>query len=53
VPILGKRVSQPLSYLMQVLAIGLSILHNVGVPLKDLDHRIIVRHLGAAFVLPK
>jgi AcrR family transcriptional regulator len=53
VPVLGKRVSQPLSYLMQVLALGLSILHNLGLPLKNMDHRIVVRHLGASFVLPK
>jgi len=53
VPILGKRVSQPLSYLMQVLALGLSILHNLGLPLKNMDHRIVVRHLGASFALPK
>jgi AcrR family transcriptional regulator len=49
VPVLGKRVAQPLSYLMQVLALGLSILHNLGLPLKTMDHRIVVRHLGAAF----
>jgi AcrR family transcriptional regulator len=53
VPILGKRVAEPLSYLMQVLALGLSIMHNLGLPLKTMDHRIVVRHLGASFALPK
>ena len=48
VPVLGERLAQPLSYLMQVLAVGLSILHNAGLPLSQLDHRIVVRHIGAS-----
>ena len=48
VPALGESLSQPLSYLMQVMALGLSILHNAGLPLKELDHRIVIRHIGAS-----
>jgi AcrR family transcriptional regulator len=47
VPQLGERLAQPLSYLMQVMALGLSILHNAGLPLKELDHRVVVRYIGA------
>ena len=48
VPEFGPTLAQPLSYLMQVLGLGLSILHNAELPLAALDHRIPARYIGAA-----
>jgi len=42
-----SRHTEVLSYGMQTLALGFSILHNAGLPLRQLDHRIMVQHLGA------
>jgi len=53
VPEYGAKYAQPLSYLMQVLGLGLSIVLNAGVPLRDLDHRIVTRYIGAAIAQAK
>lgn len=53
VPEYGVKFAQPLSYLMQVLGLGLSVLFNAGVPLRDLDHRIVTRYIGAAIAQAK
>ena len=53
VPEFGPTLAQPLSYLMQVLGLGLSILHNAGLPLAELDHRIPTRYIGAAIAQAK
>ena len=53
VPQFGPTLAQPLSYLMQVLGLGLSILHNAGLPLAELDHRIPTRYIGAAIAQAK
>jgi AcrR family transcriptional regulator len=53
VPEYGAKYAQPLSYLMQVLGLGLSIVFNAGVPLRDLDHRIVTRYIGAAIAQAK
>jgi AcrR family transcriptional regulator len=53
VPEFGTALSQPLSYLMQVLGLGLSILHNAGLELAQLDHRIPARYIGAAIAQAK
>jgi len=53
VPEFGPTLSQPLSYLMQVLGLGLSILQNAGLKLEVLDHRIPARYIGAAIAQAK
>lgn len=40
----------PLSWLMQALAVGLGLLFNAGAPVQRLDHRIVIRFLAAAVV---
>jgi hypothetical protein len=52
-PNFGPALSQPLSYLMQVLGLGLSILQNAGLKLEELDHRIPARYIGAAIAQAK
>lgn len=53
VPEYNAELAQPLSYLMQVLGLGLSLLHNAGIPLAELDHRIPARFIGAAIAQGK
>jgi len=35
----------PVTYLMQTLAVGFSLLHNAGIPVNVLDHRIMTNFM--------
>jgi AcrR family transcriptional regulator len=40
-----SSLSMPVTYLMQTLAIGFSLLHNAGIPANLLDHRIMTNYM--------
>ena len=40
-----KSLTVPVTYLMQTLAVGFSLLHNAGIPVNLLDHRIMTNYM--------
>jgi AcrR family transcriptional regulator len=48
-PEFDSQTAEIFSYAMEVLAVGFSMLHNAGVPLQGLRHRIMIDHIGASF----
>jgi AcrR family transcriptional regulator len=40
-----KSMTVPVTYLMQTLAVGFSLLHNAGIPVNVLDHRIMTNFM--------
>ena len=43
-----KSLTVPVTYLMQTLAVGFSLLHNAGIPVSLLDHRIMTNYMIGA-----